>query len=211
MISLPKIVMATRNKGKIKELEQLLADSKVQVLSLGDFPEIGPIEETGLTFQENARLKATIVAKATGLIALADDSGLEVDALDGAPGVYSARYAGEEGNDAANNAKLLQALAYVPAKQRTARFRSVIAIAKPNGECYFAEGTCEGSIGFELKGSNGFGYDPLFIVQGDGRTLAEYSLEEKNQISHRGKAFRKAKEILQQILSEELKVKSFEC
>lgn len=197
-----KIVMATRNSGKIKELELLLAGNDVQILSLSDFPEIGQIVETGQTFRDNASLKANTVAKATDLIAIADDSGLEVDALQGAPGVYSARYAGEEGHDAANNAKLLKELAFVPADKRTARFRSVIAIAKPSGECYFAEGTCEGSIGFELRGTQGFGYDPLFIVQGEGRTLAEFSLEEKNKISHRGKAFRKAKSILLQVLHE---------
>jgi XTP/dITP diphosphohydrolase len=196
-----KIVMATSNKGKIKELETLLAGWNVKILSLEDFPQIDSIEENGSTFRENAAIKAETVAKLTGLITIADDSGLEVDALQGAPGVYSARYAGKEGNDAANNARLLRELAGVPKNNRTAQFRSVIAIATPSGDCYFTEGTCEGSIGFELKGDNGFGYDPLFITA-DGRTLAEYSLEEKNQISHRGLAFRKAKKILEQLLYE---------
>lgn len=194
--------MATTNKGKIKELELLLADWDVKILSLDDYPQIGTIEENGRTFRENAAIKAQTVAKATGLVALADDSGLEVDVLQGAPGVHSARYAREDVNDEANNAKLLHELARVPENKRTARFRSVIAIAKPSGECYFAEGTCEGSIAFKLKGNNGFGYDPLFIVKEDGRTLAEYSLEEKNKISHRGRAFRKAKEILWRVLHE---------
>lgn len=200
MVLAEYIVMATHNQGKIKELKLLLADTNLKLLSLADFPELGPLEETGQTFRENARQKAETVAKATGLVAIADDSGLEVDALQGAPGVYSARFAGKEADDEANNAKLLQCLAHTPQDKRTARFRSVIAIAKPSGECYFAEGTCEGSIGFRPKGSNGFGYDPLFIVQGDKRTLAEFSIEEKNKISHRGKALREAKDILLQIL-----------
>lgn len=196
------IVIASHNQGKIKELKLLLADTNLKLLSLADFLEIGPIAETGQTFRENARQKAATVARATGLVAIADDSGLEVDALQGAPGVYSARFAGEEANDEANNAKLLRCLSQIPEGKRTARFRSVIAIAKPSGECYFAEGICEGSIGFHPKGNNGFGYDPLFIVQGDNRTLAELSIEEKNKISHRGKALRKAKDILLQVLQE---------
>ena len=195
-----QIIMATRNLGKIKELNCLLADLDVEVLSLTDYPTIGPIEETGKTMGENAALKAKTAAKAAGLAAIADDSGLEVDALKGAPGVYSARYAGAEGNDAANNAKLLEVLSGIPKVKRAARFRCVIAIAKPSGECFFAEGICEGSIGFELRGSNGFGYDPLFIVKGGERTLAEYSLAEKNKISHRAEAFKTAKNLLGSLL-----------
>lgn len=200
-----KVVMATRNHGKIKELTFLLGDCNIEILSLAAFPQIPPIIENGNTFQDNAAIKAKTVAAATGLIAIADDSGLEVDALAGAPGVYSSRYAGEEGNDAANNAKLLQELTGVPAKERTCRFRSVIAVAKPTGECFFAEGICEGSIGFEEKGQHGFGYDPLFLVAGSGRTLAEFSLEEKNKISHRAKAFQKAKKILEEHSAERMR------
>lgn len=196
-----KIVLATRNKGKIKEFVQLLEGLPVEVLSLDDVEDIPQIPETGSTFRENAEIKARTVAEITGLIAVADDSGLEVDALGGAPGVYSARYAGEKADDAANNAKLLEALGSLPLPQRTARFRSVIAIAVPQGKCYFAEGVCEGFIGFHPRGQQGFGYDPLFLLPGKNLTMAELTLAEKNQISHRAKAFRKAKEILKEILA----------
>lgn len=196
-----KIILATKNKGKVKEFVQLLAGMPVEVLSLNDLAGIPEIEETGSTFEENAALKAKTVAKITGLITVADDSGLEVDALGGAPGVYSARYAGEKADDAANNAKLLEALGPLPLSERTARFRSCIAIATPQGECYFAQGVCEGLIGFEPQGKQGFGYDPLFLIPEKNCTMAQLSLEEKNQISHRGKAFRKARAILAEILS----------
>jgi len=184
------IVLATRNKGKIAELSAMLQGFGLTVRGLDDFPEIGEIEETGTTFEANALLKAQAVAEATGLVAVADDSGLEVDALDGAPGVYSARYAGEHANDAKNNQKLLAALAEVPDEARTARFRCVMLAYAPNGEQLVRSGAWEGAIARAPKGENGFGYDPLFVDSISGRHSAELSREEKNARSHRGKALR---------------------
>ena len=185
------MVLATRNKGKIAELSALLADFGMEVRGLDDYPQIGEIEETGTTFEANARLKAEAVATATGLLAVADDSGLEVDALDGAPGVYSARYSGENATDAANNAKLLDALKGVPEAERTARFRCVMLACTPGGEVLSASGAWEGRIATAPKGEGGFGYDPLFVDIASGRHSAELSREEKNERSHRGKALRK--------------------
>lgn len=182
------VVLATRNNGKIREFSALLADFGLEVKGLGDFPEIGDIPETGETFLENARIKAHTVAKLTGLIAVADDSGLEVDALDGAPGVYSARYAGEDGNDEANNDKLLAALDGVPEERRTARFTCCMVAAAPGGEEVYAQRSWEGRIGFERAGDNGFGYDPLFQVPDKGCSSAQLSPEDKNARSHRGQA-----------------------
>jgi len=199
------IVLATHNPGKVKELKDLLADLPfaVEVKSLQDYPALGAIKETGRTFHENARLKAQAVFAFTGLPSIADDSGLEVDALGGGPGVYSARYAGEGATDGDNNEKLLRELAGVPEEQRTARFRSVIcAVFAPDRE-YFAEGVCEGRIAFAPRGSNGFGYDPLFLVAPDyRRTMAELSLAEKNAVSHRSRAFRNLKPLLVKLLEE---------
>jgi len=200
------VVLATHNLGKVKELKDLLADLtfEIEVKSLQDFPDLGVIEETGSTFQENARLKAEAVYAFTGLPSIADDSGLEVDALGGAPGVYSARYAGEGATDADNNEKLLRELAGVPEEQRGARFRSVICAVFGPGREYFAEGVCEGRIAFAPRGSNGFGYDPLFLLAPDyQRTMAELSLAEKNQVSHRSRAFRNLKPLLVQLLEED--------
>lgn len=196
-----KIVIATRNRGKLAEFSRLLDDLPVEIFSLDEFEDIPEIEETGATFQENAAVKARTVADLTGLIAVADDSGLEVDALNGAPGVYSARFAGEKSSDADNNAKLLKLLQGIPLPKRTARFRSVIAVALPGGECYFAEGKCEGLIGLEPSGANGFGYDPLFFLPSQKLTFAQLSVEEKNKISHRAKAVQGAKRILEQLLA----------
>lgn len=190
-----KIVLATGNQGKVKELEAILSDVDVEVLSLKDFPEIGEIIEDGLTFEENAIKKATTVAEAAGLIAVADDSGLQVDYLDGAPGVYSARFAGEGKNDLDNNKKLLSLLERVPGEKRTARFRCVIAIATPWGELQTAEGTCEGMIGYETMGDNGFGYDPLFYLPEYDQTFAQLNPQVKNRISHRGRALAKVKDV----------------
>ena len=184
------VVLATRNKGKIAELEALLSGYGLHVLGLGAFPHLGEIEETGATFAENARLKARTVALATGLVALADDSGLAVDALSGAPGVYSARYSGENATDAANNAKLLDALKDLPEPQRGCRFVSVVAAHAPNGAEIMAEGRWEGRVLTSPRGTGGFGYDPLFLDPELGRAAAELTAAEKNARSHRGQALR---------------------
>lgn len=195
-----KIVMATGNKGKVAELREFLQGKEVEILTLGDFPQIPPIEEKGSTFAENAIHKALVTAKETGLLSLADDSGLEVDALDGRPSVYSARFAGEQANDRMNNLKLLSLLEGVPFPQRTARFISVIAVATPQGKTYTSEGKCEGLILNEFRGERGFGYDPLFYLPDMEMTLAQLTLYEKNQISHRGKALKEAAVLLKELL-----------
>lgn len=194
-----KLVLATRNKNKIKEMIELLAPSGIEALSLDQFPRIGRIEEDGRTFRENAVKKASAVCEQTGMMALADDSGLEVDCLDGAPGVFSSRFAGEGSDDRANNEKLLELLTGVPPEQRRARFRCVIAVAAPDGFVYTAEGTCEGYIAEELRGERGFGYDPLFYLPEFGKTLAELDLKTKNKVSHRGKALLGALDILAEL------------
>ena len=190
-----KIVAGTRNAGKVREIRQALADLLFEV---GGIPDEGlaDVEETGVTFSENAILKARYYALHTGDYCLADDSGLEVDALDGAPGVYSARYSGEGATDAANNQKLLLALQDVPPEKRTARFRSVLALAGPDGSLLLADGTCEGVILTEARGEGGFGYDPLFWMPDQQKTLAEMTLQEKNAISHRGNALKVLKQKL---------------
>ncbi|OIN99449.1 MAG: non-canonical purine NTP pyrophosphatase, RdgB/HAM1 family [Desulfovibrionaceae bacterium CG1_02_65_16] len=185
-----RIVLATRNPGKIKELNDLLAGFGLTVLGLGSFPEIGEIEETGTTFAENAALKARTVAQATGLVALADDSGLVVDALDGAPGVYSARFSDPGATDARNNEKLLDVMKDVPEDARACRFVSLVAAIAPNGEEIFAEGRWEGRVLNAPRGAAGFGYDPLFFDPELGKSAAELAREEKNARSHRGRALR---------------------
>lgn len=182
------VVLATRNAGKIKELNALLAPLGVRVLGLDEFPDIGEIPETGETFCDNARIKARTVCQATGLVSLADDSGLCVDALSGAPGVHSARFSGEQATDAANNAKLLAALAHVPERDRTCRFVSVVVAASPDGRELTAEGTWEGRVLATPAGEGGFGYDPLFFDPTVGKSAAELTPGEKNARSHRGKA-----------------------
>ena len=168
-----------------------------------NYSGIDEIEENGVTFAENALIKARTVCKATGIPALADDSGLMVDALDGAPGIYSARFAGEQRNDDDNNRKLLQLLDPVGEAQRTGQFFCAIAIVLPDGREYAVEGICRGKILRSLQGSGGFGYDPLFYVEELGKTFAELTLDEKNEISHRGRANRKAVEIIKLLKSEE--------
>lgn len=184
------LVLATRNSGKIKELEALLSGLGFAVLGLGAFPDIGEIEEIGTTFAENALLKARAVAQATGLVALADDSGLQVDALSGAPGVYSARYSGEGATDEKNNLKLLDALKDVPEDRRGCRFVSVVAACAPNGPELLAEGRWEGRVLAAQRGAGGFGYDPLFLDLELGKSAAELAPAEKNARSHRGRALR---------------------
>ncbi len=189
-----ELIIASQNEGKIREIVDILDLDDTKVYTQKDFPEWPQIEETGSTFYENALIKARALVEAFGKPAVADDSGLEVDALGGRPGVYSARYAGEEGNAEKNNDKLLRELHDVPESQRTARFRCVAVLMTPDGWITSAEGTFEGRIGFEPYGERGFGYDPIFIPEGDSRTVAEIPLSEKNKISHRAQAFRKLKE-----------------
>lgn len=180
------IVIATKNPGKAREFAAMLAPQGIQVKTLADFPPIS-INETGTTFEENARIKAQAAAKALNLPVLADDSGLVVDALNGAPGVYSARYAGDH-DDAANNAKLLRELGDRPTAERTAHFHTTIVGEKPNGKEIIAVGEVSGHILSAPLGANGFGYDPLFFVDALGRSMAQLSVAEKNAISHRGRA-----------------------
>lgn len=184
------LVLATRNAGKIKELEALLSGLGFAVLGLGEFPHIGEIEETGATFAENALIKARAVAQATGLVALADDSGLEVDALSGAPGVYSARYSGPAATDESNNLKLLHELNAVPEEKRACRFTSVVAAMAPNGQQLLAQGSWEGRVLAAPRGAGGFGYDPLFLDLELSKSAAELTPAEKNARSHRGRALR---------------------
>lgn len=194
-----KIILATQNKGKIRELQNLLVDEDIQILSLQDIEGWEEVEENGETFADNAALKARAAVEKTGLIALADDSGLEVDALGGRPGVYSARFAGEPKDDRRNNHKLLQLLQEVPEEQRTARFRCALAVATPDGREFLTEGTVEGRILSAGRGDDGFGYDPLFFVPEYDRTMAELTLAEKNKLSHRGQAFRKVVPVLKSL------------
>lgn len=195
-----KVLLATANKGKVKELEEMLTGMDITVLSLSDFADFPEIEETGATFAENAYLKARKAVEITGLVSLADDSGLEVDALNGEPGVFSARYAGEPKSDERNIDKLLEELEGVPESQRGARFRCSLAVVVPGGQEFLTEGTVEGKILLARKGSGGFGYDPIFYLQGLDKTMAELSLEEKNRISHRAEAFSKAVPIITKIV-----------
>ena len=183
-----KVVLATRNQGKIAELRRIL--DGVDVVGLDEFPDAPDVPETELTFEGNALLKARAVAAHTGLPSIADDSGLCVDALNGMPGVFSARWAGRHGDDEANLDLLLGQLADVPPEQRGARFVCVAAIAWPSGDEYAVEGRLTGHVIGERRGTNGFGYDPIFVPDGETRTTAEMAPEEKDAISHRGKAFR---------------------
>jgi XTP/dITP diphosphohydrolase len=197
-----KIVLATHNRHKVEEIRNILSDPSfvrtslpLELLSLDNFPEIGEIIEDGATLEENARKKARTVFEKTGLLSLADDTGLEVDALDGRPGVYSARYAGENATYEGNNRKLLGELKDVPFEKRTAKFRCVISIVG-NGIDEVAIGEVPGRILDEVRGKNGFGYDPLFQPHGYGISYAEMDPDIKNKLSHRAKALEEAKEIL---------------
>ncbi|MDA2915940.1 XTP/dITP diphosphatase [Nitrospinae bacterium AH_259_B05_G02_I21] len=198
-----RLVVATRNRGKLDEIRAILASLPVEVASLADYPELEPIEEDGATFEANAVKKALHVAASTGHLTLADDSGIEVDALDGAPGVHSARFAGPEATDEANNAKLLELMAAVPDAERTARFRCVVAIATPEGHLEAAEGACEGLVARRERGDKGFGYDPLFFVPEYGMTFGELPEGIKNAISHRGRALAAARNALEALLAKE--------
>lgn len=194
--------MASQNRGKIAELGELLADQKIQVRSLLDFPAYEDIEETGRTFAENAALKARAAMTKTGLLTLADDSGLEVEALSGAPGVYSARFAGEQGNAEKNIDKLLALMTDIPEEKRGARFRCSLVIVTLDGKEYLVEGSVEGQILHQRQGEGGFGYDPVFYLPELSRTMAELSATQKNSLSHRAQAFRKALPILAEIIND---------
>lgn len=184
-----EIVLATRNRHKAEELAALLSDLGVRIRTLAEFPDAPEVEEDGPTCEANAIKKAVEIARATGLTAVADDTGLEVDALGGRPGVYAARYAGEGATYEDNCRKLLRELAGVPPSGRRARFMTVAAIAFPGGEVRTMQGVLEGLITEECRGTRGFGYDPVFLVPSLGKTLAELTPEEKNCVSHRAKAF----------------------
>lgn len=188
------IVIATRNPGKAKEFTKIFAEKGYQVKTLLDYPELPDVEETGKTFEENARLKAETIAEILQQPVLADDSGLIVDALGGRPGIFSARYAGEPTNNAANNAKLLHELTGVPSEKRTATFHCTLVFAAPNKKSLVVEGDWSGIVGTIPRGEHGFGYDPLFFVPEEQKTAAELSDERKNEISHRAKAVSKLKD-----------------
>ncbi|MEO3809731.1 RdgB/HAM1 family non-canonical purine NTP pyrophosphatase [Sphaerisporangium sp. B11E5] len=187
-----RVVLATRNPGKIEELRRILseADGKIDLIGLDEYPEIGDIPETGLTFAENALIKARAVAEATGLPAVADDSGLCVDALNGMPGVLSARWSGRHGDDDANLDLLLAQISDVPDAHRGAHFTCAAALVLPTGEEQVVEGVLEGEIIRARRGTGGFGYDPIFLPTGETRTTAEMPPADKDATSHRGRAFR---------------------
>ena len=195
-----KLLVATHNPGKVREYQTLLADLPLEVTYLDAEGITLEVEETGHTFAENAVLKATTYARASGLWTWADDSGLEVDALGGAPGVYSARYGAPGASDADRYRKLLDALTGVPWARRTARFRCVVALTTPAGDVQTADGACEGIIAFGPAGSNGFGYDPVFYLPDWGQTMAQLPAETKHEISHRGRAARAAEKRLEAMI-----------
>lgn len=197
-----KMILASSNKHKMEEIKKILDKFDIELQSMAEAGLEGfEIIEDGETFEENSMKKAVTILEELGIDTIADDSGLMVDKLDGRPGVYSARYSGENANADTNNEKLLMELDGVPLEERTAKFVCVISIAFKNGEKICVRGECPGKIGFEKKGNNGFGYDPLFIVDGYDKTFAEISGEEKNKISHRAKALEKLEEIFQEIAS----------
>ncbi|SET61346.1 XTP/dITP diphosphatase [[Clostridium] polysaccharolyticum] len=191
-----EIIFATTNQGKVKELKMILKDLGVKVLSLKDINLNVDIKENGTTYEENALIKATTIARLTNKIVLADDSGLEVDYLDKAPGVLSARFMGEDTSYDIKNQAIIDKLANAKGSERSARFVSAIACAMPNGETFTTRGTIEGEIGYKIEGTEGFGYDPIFYVPEFGCTTAELTPEQKNKISHRGKALEEMKKIL---------------
>ena len=191
-----KVIFATSNEGKMKEVRSILEDLGMEVLSMKEAGIQVDVVEDGTTFEENAMIKATEIAKESGEIVLADDSGLEVDYLNKEPGIYSARYMGEDTSYKIKNQSLIDRLEGVEDEKRTARFVCAIAAAFPDETVEVTRGTIEGRIGYEEKGTNGFGYDPIFFVPEYGCTTAELTLEQKNEASHRGKALRKMKEVI---------------
>ncbi|ABP66600.1 non-canonical purine NTP pyrophosphatase, rdgB/HAM1 family [Caldicellulosiruptor saccharolyticus DSM 8903] len=198
-----KLLVATKNRGKAKEIKELIGDFFDIILTLSDFDENINIIEDGKTFEENALKKSKTIYSLYKLPTLADDSGLEVDALDGRPGVYSARYAGDNATDEEKIKKLLEELKNIPEEKRGAQFVCVLTFIDENGRMYQTRGVCRGKIGFAPKGLNGFGYDPIFIPEGYNATFAELESDEKNRISHRARAFEKLKKILGEIYNED--------
>jgi XTP/dITP diphosphohydrolase len=196
---MPKLLLATFNPGKIREYRALLDGVGYEMTTLPEEGIAQVVTESGNTYEQNARLKATAYAKTSYLITLADDSGLEVDALNGEPGIKSARFAGKAATDADRVNALLVRLDGVPWERRTARFKCLIAISTPEGQCQTCHGECPGIISLGPKGRNGFGYDPIFFLPEIGKTMAELPLEMKNQISHRARATQKARQILQRL------------
>ena len=199
---MPRLLLATNNPGKAAEFRQLLAGCGWELVTPAELGLTIEVEETGQTYAENATLKAVEYVRAGGLVTLADDSGLEVDALDGRPGVLSARYAGADRTDQERVQALLEELAGVPDDERTARFRCVIAITDATGRVELVDGAIEGRIGHEPRGENGFGYDPIFLLPDRGMTTAELPPDEKNAISHRAVAAQKARTVLERWLRE---------
>lgn len=196
-----ELLIATRNKGKVREIADLLKDFDVRVSSLADFTAMPEIVEDGVTFRANAAKKAVVIAQYTGRLVMGEDSGLEVDALNGRPGVYSARYSGEGATDEKNNDKLLLELSGVPAEKRTARYRSAIALADKEQLIGVVEGSCEGIITTERRGTNGFGYDPLFLIPPYRKTFGELPLSVKQSLSHRANALRQFFKLLERTLA----------
>ncbi|MCY7893453.1 XTP/dITP diphosphatase [Bacillus vallismortis] len=197
MIIMKEAIIATHNPGKVKEFKEILEPKGYDVKSLADIGYTEEIEETGHTFEENAVLKAEAVAKAVNKMVIADDSGLSIDNLGGSPGVYSARYAGEQRDDQANIVKVLGELKGIEKEQRTARFRCALAVSIPGEETKTVEGHVEGYIAEEPRGEYGFGYDPIFIVKDKDKTMAELTSDEKNKISHRADALKKLSKLLE--------------
>lgn len=196
------LIVATRNEGKLREIREVLKGLRVQLKGLNDFKNIPEIEEDGKSFLENALKKARFYSRYFSQPVLADDSGLEVDALKGAPGIFSARYGGPKASDKKNREKLLKEMDGIPVTKRGAQFKCVLAMAFPDGREIVTEGSCRGRIGFKEAGRRGFGYDPIFFLPRYGKTMAELTLEEKNRISHRGKALRKLRKSLERLLKE---------
>jgi XTP/dITP diphosphohydrolase len=194
------LVLATRNQGKVEELRQMLSEYNIEVKGLDAFADCPEVVEDGKTFKENAIKKAKTIADFVRLPALADDSGLEVDALNGRPGVYSARFAGENATDQENMNKLIEMMKSHPDSERSARFRCVLALAAPGKEIWTCEGACDGEIVPQPIGTNGFGYDPIFYLPSLGKTMAQLGPAEKNEISHRGQAVRQLKEHIHRLL-----------
>lgn len=191
-----RLIFATGNEGKMKEVREILADTGYEILSMKEAGIDLEIVENGTTFEENAIIKAKAVMEASGELTLADDSGLEIDAFGGEPGIYSARYLGEDTSYVEKNQVILDRMGDIPEEKRSARFVCAIAAAFPNGQTRTTRGTMEGIIGYEAKGGNGFGYDPIFYLPELGKYSAQLSSEEKNKLSHRGEALRKMKEVL---------------